>query len=312
MDEPEPIVDAHGLTKRFGTFVAVDGIDFAIQRGTCVGFLGPNGAGKTTTAKMIYCVSPVSAGTLTVRGMDVMEQPRAIKRLIGVAPQENNLDPDFTIYENLLVFSRYFGMDREYAAERADELLSFLALDMKRDDTVESLSGGLKRRLVIARALLNEPEILVLDEPTTGLDPQARIMIWDRLHQLKRRGITIILTTHYMEEAMELCDRVLIMDEGRVVVEGAPHALVERYNASDEVLVVGGTKEMLDAVHAAVCGDGHHETLHCEVLGNRLQIFCDDPRALETELMERFELTTRTIRPTNLEDVFLTLTGRRL
>ncbi|MEM3078503.1 MAG: ABC transporter ATP-binding protein, partial [Nitrososphaerales archaeon] len=209
------VVSAENLMKKYGDIVAVDGINFSVEQGECFGFLGPNGAGKTTTIKMIQCVSPKTSGKLEVLGMDVDLYPKEIKRNLGVVPQENNLDPDFTVYENLMVYSRYFSIPKNEAKERIEKLLKFMQLEEKRDAIIERLSGGMKRRLILARALLNEPKILILDEPTVGLDPQARHLIWDRIRSLKKEGVTTILTTHYMEEASQLCDRLVIMDYGK-------------------------------------------------------------------------------------------------
>ncbi len=221
------VVVAEKLVKNYDEFRAVDSIGFSIHQGECFGFLGPNGAGKSTTMRMIHCASPLTSGRLSVLDMDVQVEPRRIKALIGVAPQENNLDPDFSVIKNLTVYARYFNMDKAVALKRSEELLEFMQLTEKRDEMMESLSGGMKRRLIIARALINEPRILILDEPTTGLDPQARHLIWERIRELKRKGVTVILTTHYMDEAEKLCDRLVIMDKGKIVVEGTPRKLIE-------------------------------------------------------------------------------------
>lgn len=299
------IVLAEHLTKKFGNFVAVDNIDFYVNQGECFGFLGPNGAGKTTTMKMIYCVLPKTSGKLEVMGLDVDTHPREIKEIIGVAPQENNLDPDFSVYQNLIVYSRYFNIPREEAAERADKLLDFFQLQDKRDVIIEKLSSGMKRRLILARALLNEPKILILDEPTTGLDPQARHLIWEKLRQLKREGVTIILTTHYMEEAAQLCDRLVIMDYGRILVEGKPYELVEKF-IGKEVLEVTGDGEIVSYLHE------NYARLEFEVVGDKIYIFVDEPEVLLAGLSKRFRVEQTIIRRATLEDVFLKLTGRGL
>ena len=224
-----PLIEAHGLTKRYGDFVAVDGIDFSVARGETFGFLGPNGAGKSSTMRMIGAVSPVSGGTLRVLGRDPEREGPAIRERLGVVPQEDNLDLELDVGENLVVYGRFFGLPRDEIRRRSDELLEFVQLADRRDARVDSLSGGMKRRLTIARALVNEPELMLLDEPTTGLDPQARHALWDRLYRLKQRGVTLVLTTHYMDEAEQLCDRLVIMDRAKIVAEGSPRTLIERF-----------------------------------------------------------------------------------
>ena len=224
--QPDVLIEGRGLTKHYGDFVAVDGIDFEVVRGECFGFLGPNGAGKTTTIRMICCVSPVTGGVLNVLGMPAGVEARAIKARLGVVPQDDNLDTDLTVIENLLAYARYFDIRRDEALRRADEVLETMALTDKRGEKIDNLSGGLKRRLVVARALISRPELLILDEPTTGLDPQARQLFWQRLRHLKRQGMTMLLTTHYMEEAAQLCDRVLIMDQSRIIARGTPAELI--------------------------------------------------------------------------------------
>src|SRR5262245_52055054 len=232
-----PLVDARALVKRFGSFTAVDGIDFAIQPGEAFGFLGPNGAGKTSTMRMIGCVSPRSGGDLRVLGMDPATDGARIRARLGVVPQEDNLDTELTVWDNMMIYGRYFDMPRAAIRERAAELLDFVQLSDRRDSKVDPLSGGMKRRVTIARGLINTPEVLLLDEPTTGLDPQARHLLWDRLYRLKRQGVTLVLTTHYMDEAEQLCDRLVIMDEGRIVAEGSPRELIATY-ATREVVEV--------------------------------------------------------------------------
>ncbi|MFA5383086.1 MAG: ABC transporter ATP-binding protein [Eubacteriales bacterium] len=237
------IVIAENLLKKYNGFVAVRDVNFRIRKNECFGFLGPNGAGKTSLVKMIYGFSPVTSGKLTVLGMDAKTNIRNIKRLLGVVPQENNLDPDLKVLQNLLVYAGFFGIDAHLARERAEELLEFFGLKEKAGEIVESLSGGMKRRLTIARALINKPDLLILDEPTTGLDPQARHMVWQRLRLLKEQGVTLILTTHYMEEASQLCDRLVIMNLGEILVEGSPQKLVADYTAETSGQRAQGEKE---------------------------------------------------------------------
>jgi lipooligosaccharide transport system ATP-binding protein len=233
MVSAEPAVLAHDLRKSYDGRVAVDGIDFAVDPGTCFGFLGPNGAGKTTTMKMIYGLAEVGGGELRVLGMDVVTEPRRVKAHLGVVPQETNLDGEFTVLENLLVQASYFGIPRRDVESRANELLEFTQLTERAGDKIETLSGGMKRRLLVARALINEPDIVVLDEPTTGLDPQARLAVWRAMEELRDRGVSLLLTTHYMEEAARLCDRLVIMDLGRIVAEGEPVALIREHQAEN-------------------------------------------------------------------------------
>ncbi len=233
MGSQEVFIEAKGLTKKFDDFIAVDHIDFKVYKGECVGFLGPNGAGKTTTVRMIYCFLPPTEGELTVAGLSVNKQCREIKSMVGVAPQEDNLDPDFTVIKNLTVYARYFDIPKDEAVKRADEQLKFFQLEEKRDVPILALSTGMKRRLIFARALLNQPQILLLDEPTTGLDPQARHLVWDEVRHLKKKQVTIILTTHYMDEAEVLCDRILIVDKGKIIEEGSPAELVKKHIGED-------------------------------------------------------------------------------
>jgi lipooligosaccharide transport system ATP-binding protein len=298
------VVVAEKLTKDYEEFRAVDGIDFSIHLGECFGFLGPNGAGKSTTMRMIHCASPLTSGKLKVLDLDVEMEPRRIKSLIGVAPQENNLDPDFSVIKNLTVYARYFDMDKSLALKRAEELLKFMQLTEKRDEMVTDLSGGMKRRLIIARALINEPRILILDEPTTGLDPQARHLIWERIRELKRKGVTVILTTHYMDEAEKLCDRLVIMDKGKIVVEGTPRKLIEER--------IGAEVVEIDEPSHEVEAFAKERGLDFERTADRLLIYsrcCED---LLSELRSKFQLDSVIIRRATLEDVFLRLTGRRL
>jgi lipooligosaccharide transport system ATP-binding protein len=299
-----PVIQAQRLTKKYGSFTAVDGIDFAIRAGECFGFLGPNGAGKTTTVKMIHCFAPVTSGDLQVFGWDVRRHPREIKARIGVCQQEDNLDPDFSVHKNLLVFARYFGIAAEVREKRARELLEFMGLWDRRANGIRELSGGLKRRLVIARALVNDPDLLILDEPTTGLDPQSRHQVWDRIRQLRRQGKTILLTTHYMDEAQTLCDRLVIMDHGRILVEGTPAALVLERVGKEVVEVWGAPEELLDLARR----DGWR----FETDSDRLFIYTDSGESVLAAIAGKFPVERCTVRTAGLEDLFLTLTGREL
>jgi lipooligosaccharide transport system ATP-binding protein len=301
-----PLIEARDLTKRFGEFTAVDSIDFAVRPGETFGFLGPNGAGKTSTMRMIGAVSPISGGTLRVLGLDPAEHSAAIKERMGVVPQQDTLDFELTVYENILVYGRYFGIPKDVIKSRADELLEFVQLNERRESKVEPLSGGMKRRLTIARALVNEPELLLLDEPTTGLDPQARHVLWDRLYRLKQRGVTQVLTTHYMDEAEQLCDRLVVMDQAKIVAEGSPRELIERYVQRDVV-------ELRFAGDPSV--DGKLEGLgeRIEVLADRILIGTEDGDGTAHAVHERgVPAESVLVRRSTLEDVFLTLTGRTL
>jgi lipooligosaccharide transport system ATP-binding protein len=299
------LIKAHDLTKKFGSLTAVDHIDFEVFKGECVGFLGPNGAGKTTTVRMIYCFLPLTDGELSVAGLDVSQQAREIKRMVGVAPQEDNLDPDFTVVKNLQVYARYFDISKAEAAKRAKEQLSFFQLEEKQNRLILELSTGMKRRLVLARALINEPQILLLDEPTTGLDPQARHIVWDEVRSLRKRGVTIIITTHYMEEAAALCDRILIMDNGKIIEQGKPADLVKKH-VGEDVLEVDNDEKLLKALRAEL------PDARFEVFGDRLHVFTAQPHGVFERFLEKNPVTNVTIRTANLEDVFLKLTGRRL
>ncbi|MDD1672352.1 MAG: ABC transporter ATP-binding protein [Methanomicrobiales archaeon] len=298
-----PVVVAEELEKRFGDVVAVDHIHFQVEEGEVFGFLGPNGAGKTSTMRMIECVSPKTMGSLTVFGMDSEAHPREIKQHIGVVPQENNLDPDFTVRDNLIQFARYFDIPVDEASRRADELLSFLQLEEKKNVSIEKLSGGLRRRLILARALINRPRLLILDEPTTGLDPQARHLIWEKLRGLVTQGNTVILTTHYMEEAARLCDRIVIMDQGRILEEGTPQALVKRL-VGDYIVEADATVEVRN------CLEQHR--IPFDTAGEKVQIVTPEPKLITTLLLEECHLEQVAVRPASLEDVFLKLTGRTL
>lgn len=299
------LIKAEKLTKKFGELVAVDNIDFEVFKGECFGFLGPNGAGKTTAISMMHCVLPLSAGTLTVAGMDVTKQPRAIKRIIGMAPQEDNLDPDFSVLYNLIVYARYFDIPKTEAKKRAQQLLQFIQLEEKSNVLIDELSSGMKRRVVLARALINEPQILILDEPTTGLDPQARHLIWDKIRSLRKQGVTIILTTHYMEEAAQLCDRTLIMDNGKIIEQGKPETLVKKH-VGEEVLEVAYDEEVMNYLKQAF------PDAKLEIVNDRVQVFSNQPRGIFTGLLEKFRFKGAILRDANLEDMFLKLTGRRL
>jgi len=298
------VVEARSLRKEFGSLVAVDSIDFQVQKGECFGFLGPNGAGKTTTMKMIYCSSPRTSGSLLVDGLDVDTHPRETKAKIGVAPQQENLDPDFTVFHNLVAYSRYFDIPRRAAETRAEKLLDFVALKEKRDVIIMQLSGGMKKRLILARALLSEPKIVILDEPTTGLDPQARHLIWDRLEELKTQGVTILLTTQYMEEAERLCDRLVVMDKGRILEQGTPRSLVEKYVASG-VLEVQANNEVIEELKRM-------DSMVFDEIGGRVHIYTSEPEKTLAELQKKHEIKRSVIRDATLEDVFFRLTGREL
>jgi lipooligosaccharide transport system ATP-binding protein len=325
---PQPLIHARGLTKRFGSFTAVDAVDFDVAPGEAFGFLGPNGAGKTSTMRMIGTVSPVSDGTLTVFGLDPARYGAAIRARLGVVPQADMLDEELSVIENLLIFGRYFGLPWKESRRRAVELLEFVQLTERADDRVEPLSGGMKRRLVIARALVNEPDLLLLDEPTTGLDPQARHLVWDRLYRLKRRGVTLCLTTHYMDEAEQLCDRLVVMDKARIVAEGTPRELIERF-VTREVLelrlhqdddVAPGADVPAEARREPGSGDGARleEMLtglaeRVERLPDRVLVYTTDGDATAAAAYERgLRPASVLVRRSTLEDVFLRLTGRSL
>jgi lipooligosaccharide transport system ATP-binding protein len=303
-----PLIHARGLTKRFGEFTAVDAVDFDVAPGESFGFLGPNGAGKTSTMRMIGCVSPVTAGDITVMGMDPASDGPRIRARLGVVPQQDTLDTELTVRENLLIYGRYFGLDWKEIGRRADELLEFAQLSERANDQVEPLSGGMKRRLTIARALINEPSLLLLDEPTTGLDPQARHLLWDRLYRLKQRGVTLVLTTHYMDEAEQLCDRLVVMDKAKIVAEGSPRALIEQYSTREvtELRFEPGFAETLDGQL-----DGIGERV--EHLADRVLVYADDGEAAAAAVHARgLRPDAVLVRRSSLEDVFLRLTGRSL
>ena len=306
-DDPmELAIQAKQLRKNFGALTAVDGVDFGVRRGEYFGFLGVNGAGKTTTIRMIQCLSPPTSGELRVLGMDVQGQARRIKSRLGVVPQQDNVDPDLRVRENLLVYARYFGIPRRKARARADELLEFVQLDERAESPVTSLSGGMKRRLVLARAMINRPELMLLDEPTTGLDPQARHLVWSRLRRLRSAGVTTLLTTHYMEEAAQLCDRVAIIDGGRLLAVGEPEALVTEHvgRVCIEIRPAPGGRQQLHAVLQGLSGQRQE-------VGDTVYLYPGehdseaDWRALQALPNQRL-----VHRPAALEDLFLRLTGR--
>ncbi len=302
------LLSATGLTKTFGDFTAVDGIDVEVTKGESFGFLGPNGAGKSSTMKMVAATSPPTGGELRIFGLDPVTEGAAVRARLGSCPQQDNLDEEITVEENLHVYGRYFGLPRSVIRERTDELLDFAQLTERRKDRVEPLSGGMKRRLTIARSLINNPEILLLDEPTTGLDPQARHVLWDRLFRLKRQGVTLIITTHYMDEAEQLCDRLVVMDHGRIVAEGSPRRLIEQH-ATREVLELRLPVE--DHLSAAHLVEGVSDRV--EALPDRLLLYTDHGDAtLEAVHAHGLDPISSIVRRSTLEDVFLHLTGRTL
>ncbi|MEU2662120.1 ABC transporter ATP-binding protein [Micromonospora sp. NPDC049060] len=308
MTTAPPLIQARALVKRFGDFTAVDGIDVEVRAGEAFGFLGPNGAGKSSTMRMIGCTSPPSGGELRILGMDPVRDGPAIRARLGVCPQLDNLDPELTVQENLTTYARYFGISRRVARARAAELLDFVQLTERADSRVEPLSGGMKRRLTIARALVNEPEIVLLDEPTTGLDPQARHLVWERLFRLKQQGVTLVLTTHYMDEAEQLCDRLVVMDGGRIVAEGSPRALIDRHSTR-EVVELRFAAESQEAFAGKLDGLGER----VEVLPDRILLYVPDGDAAVAEVGERgLHPANVLVRRSSLEDVFLHLTGRTL
>jgi len=301
-------ISARALTKRYGQFEAVKGIDFDVRANECFGFLGPNGAGKTTTMKMIACSSPPTDGTLSVLGLRAWTDGRQIKGRLGVVPQENNLDEEVSVFQNLVIYARYFDIPPRVAAPRAEELLAFVALEDKHDWRIYGLSGGMKRRLLIARALMNEPELLVLDEPTTGLDPQARHLVWEKLRSLKRQGVVLLLTTHYMEEASQLCDRVVIMHEGRILVEGSPREVIASHTSPQVI-------EVFEPPGDAEAGLAELESVasRAERLADRWLFYTNDGDALLSRVRSLpLDPSSVWLRGGTLEDVFLSLTGRGL
>ncbi|WP_433425530.1 ABC transporter ATP-binding protein [Microtetraspora malaysiensis] len=306
----QPMILARGLVKRFGDFTAVNGIDVEVAPGEAFGFLGPNGAGKSSTMRMISCVSAPTSGELRILGMDPVRDGTRIRARLGVCPQLDNLDPDLTVRENLTTYARYFGLSRVEGRRRADELLDFVQLSDRAGSMVEPLSGGMKRRLTIARAMINEPDIVLLDEPTTGLDPQARHLLWERLFRLKQRGTTLVLTTHYMDEAEQLCDRLVVMDGGKIVAEGSPRSLIETYSTAEVVELRFPDGLDLNADYAAKM-NGIGERV--DPLPDRVLLYADDGDAALTEVHRRgLTPSSVLIRRSTLEDVFLHLTGRTL
>jgi len=304
---PDALIHARGLSKRFGDLVAVDAVDFDVDRGEAFGFLGPNGAGKTSTMRMIGCVSSPSGGVLRVLGMDPVHEGPRIRARLGVVPQSDTLDTELHVDENLFTYARYFGLPRDTARRRAEQLLDFVQLRDRARDNVEFLSGGMKRRLTIARALVNEPELLLLDEPTTGLDPQARHLVWDRLYRLKQQGVTIVLTTHYMDEAEQLCDRLVVMDKAKIVAFGSPRSLIDQFS-SREVLEL---RFPIDTTPALDGLDGLAERI--EALPDRVLLYPSDGEAAAAAVHGRgLRPESILVRRSTLEDVFLRLTGRSL
>ncbi len=299
------IISAYNLTKQFRNFTAVDSINFEINDSECFGFLGPNGAGKTTTMKMIYCISPRTLGSLTICGMDPQKDASKIKAIIGVVPQDDNLDPELTVEENLVVYARYFGLSRKQYRQRIDELIPFMELERKLKSRIKELSGGMKRRLVLVRALLNNPRILILDEPTTGLDPQVRHLIWEKLRTLKQSGVTMLLTTHYMEEASQLCDRLVVMDQGKILLMGNPYDLVEQH-IPKHVMEFSFNGSCLNI-------DMLKKKYKCmiETYGNRCYIYSDTESVL-SDISKSIEVQQKILRTATFEDLFLKLTGRGL
>jgi lipooligosaccharide transport system ATP-binding protein len=308
----QSLIVAAGLTKRFGSFVAVDAVDFTVHRGEAFGFLGPNGAGKSSTMRMIGCVAPVTAGSLSVLGMDPTVDGPQIRAKLGVVPQQDTLDLALTVRENLLVYGRYFGMSRARLRPKVAELLDFAQLTERANSTVEQLSGGMKRRLTIARSLINDPELLLLDEPTTGLDPQARHVLWDRLYRLKRQGVTLVLTTHYMDEAEQLCDRLVVMDGGRIVAHGSPAQLIAEHS-SREVAELRFPLEAPESTAAVVTRALADPAARVETLPDRLLLYVTDGEAGVTRVRDAgLQPLSTLVRRATLEDVFLRLTGRSL
>lgn len=305
---PESLISARGLTKNFGDFTAVDGIDFDVAKGESFGLLGPNGAGKSTTMRIIAATSRRTSGTISILGRDPEEHGPQVRAHLGVVPQQDNLDTELTVTENLYIYGRYFGLSKKFVNKKVEELLAFAQLEEKKDVKVEALSGGMKRRLTIARALVSEPDILMLDEPTTGLDPQARHILWDRLFRLKEDGVTLIITTHFMDEAEQLCDRLVVMDKGKIMAEGSPAELIKKYSTREVLEVRFGSdrnkevapilREMCDRI---------------EELPDRILLYVEDGEALlEKIVSKKLHPNTSLVRRSSLEDVFLRLTGRSL
>jgi lipooligosaccharide transport system ATP-binding protein len=304
----DALIQATGLTKTFGDLIAVDAIDFSVAHGETFGFLGPNGAGKTSTMRMIGATSPISGGQLSVLGLDPATDGPQLRARLGVVPQDNNLDEELSVYDNLMMYGRYFDLSRTEIRDRIDELLDFVQLTNKRNEKIQALSGGMKRRVVIARGLINTPDLFILDEPTTGLDPQARHILWDRLYRLKQQGVTLIITTHYMDEAEQLCDRLVIMDDGRIVAEGSPRELIEEY-APRDVVELRFPVDVLETVEDRVRGLAPRT----EILADRALLYTEDAeQTIATVTAQGLEPETVLARRSTLEDVFLRLTGRSL
>lgn len=304
----ESMISARGLRKTFGDFTAVDGIDFEVKRGEAFGILGPNGAGKSTTMRMIASTSLRSGGDLEILGKDPNSHGPEIRAHLGVVPQQDNLDRELKVWENLYIYGRYFGLSRKYMKSKIEELIDFAQLEEKRNSKTEELSGGMKRRLTIARALVNDPDILMLDEPTTGLDPQARHVLWDRLFRLKEQGVTLVITTHYMDEAEQLCDRLVVMDKGKIMAEGSPAELIKKYS-SKEVLEVrfGSSQNKEAAKKISNMGD------RTEILPDRILIYAENGEEILEKIVKLgLNPLTSLVRRSSLEDVFLRLTGRTL
>lgn len=297
------VIEAKNLEKKFSDVIAVNKINFKVKEGEVFGFLGPNGAGKTTTMKMIQCVSPKTGGDLKVFGLDVNQNSKVIKQEMGVVPQMDNLDPDFSVIGNLIQYSRYFDIPIEEAKKRAKELVDYVQLTEKKDSSVDKLSGGMKRRLVLARAMINNPKLLILDEPTTGLDPQARHLIWEKLKDLSSKGITVIITTHYMEEAAKLCDRLVIMDNGQILVEGTPKELIKKY-VGDHIVEAENTTEIKTCLEK--------NNVKYEVANESVEVYNENVSDITNLILKECVDSGVTARPATLEDVFLKLTGRKL
>jgi lipooligosaccharide transport system ATP-binding protein len=305
---PESLIRARGLTKKYGDFTAVDAIDFDVAKGESFGLLGPNGAGKSTTMRIIAATSQRTSGTISILGRDPEEHGPQIRAHLGVVPQQDNLDGELTVTENLFIYGRYFGLSKKFIRAKVEELLAFAQLEEKRDVKVDALSGGMKRRLTIARALVSEPDILMLDEPTTGLDPQARHILWDRLFRLKETGVTLVLTTHFMDEAEQLCDRLVVMDKGKIMAEGSPLELIKTYSTKEVLEVRFGSERNKEVapILREMCD-------RIEELPDRILMYVEDGEALlETILSKKLHPTTSLVRRSSLEDVFLRLTGRSL
>jgi len=304
----EQLIRARGLTKTYGDFVAVDSIDFDVAKGESFGFLGPNGAGKSTTMRIIGATSVRTSGTLTILGKDPEVNGPQIRAHLGVVPQQDNLDNELTVSENIFIYGRYFGLSSSFINKKIPELLEFAQLEEKKDTKVEALSGGMKRRLTIARSLVSEPDILMLDEPTTGLDPQARHILWDRLFRLKEQGVTLLITTHYMDEAEQLCDRLIVMDKGKIMAEDSPAQLIKTYSTKEVLEVRFGSdrnQEMVDVLRPLAD--------RIEVLPDRILLYATDGEQLLEQIAAKgIHPNTSLVRRSSLEDVFLRLTGRSL